>query len=177
MMQNVLNSFSRLCVTNSRFMLNQSLSAKFPTTTLIQLLPQHQQIRFINKHGYLTETGWKAFGFRWIVKFPEKYTVKKLPLMKLAGRDPTTGQSFWMPTKTITSKYKYFYIQVNGLLVGLEVDTRKSIGGQIIVVMDQRKGLLWWKKSWQYSMTLVAVQRLHWWPVGIKLDILLHPLL
>ncbi|KAI9558175.1 hypothetical protein GHT06_014928 [Daphnia sinensis] len=92
MMQNVLNSFSRLCVTNSRFTLTQSLSTKLPTTTLIQLQPQHQQIRFINKHGYLTEPGWKAFGNRWIVKFPEKYTVKKLPLMKLAGRDPTTGK-------------------------------------------------------------------------------------
>ena len=55
---------------------------------------QLQQIRCINKHGYLTEPGWKAFGHRWIVKFPEKYTVKKLPLMKLAGRDPATGKFY-----------------------------------------------------------------------------------
>ena len=85
-MQNLLNSFSRLCVTNSRITLSQCMLVKFQTPS------QLQQIRCINKHGYLTEPGWKAFGHRWIVKFPEKYTVKKLPLMKLAGRDPATGK-------------------------------------------------------------------------------------
>nr|SVE75999.1 EOG090X0COM [Daphnia hispanica] len=90
MMQNILFSFSRLFVTNSRHALTQISPAKFPNTSLTK--PQYQQARFINKHGYLTEPGWKAFGHRWIVKFPEKYTVKKLPLMKIAGRDPTTGK-------------------------------------------------------------------------------------
>lgn len=90
-MQSVLNSFSRICVSNTR--VTQSLSAKLPTNLISTIQhPQHQQIRHINKHGYLTEPGWKAFGYRWIVKFPEKYTIKKLPLMKLAGRDPTTGK-------------------------------------------------------------------------------------
>jgi len=50
-----------------------------------------QPIRLINKKAFETEAGWKAFGCKWMVKFPEKYTIKKLPLMKLGGRDPATG--------------------------------------------------------------------------------------
>nr|SVE75366.1 EOG090X0COM [Daphnia dolichocephala] len=92
MIQNILSSFSRLCVSNGRPVLTKCLSAQFPATSLVQPQPHRQQVRFINKQGYLTEPGWKAFGHRWMVKFPEKYTVKKLPLMKLAGRDPTTGK-------------------------------------------------------------------------------------
>nr|CAG4642773.1 EOG090X0COM [Evadne anonyx] len=45
----------------------------------------------VKKSELTVGQGWKAFGYKWIVKFPEKYTIKKLPLMKLAGRDPVTG--------------------------------------------------------------------------------------
>nr|CAG4649652.1 EOG090X0COM [Scapholeberis mucronata]SVE93859.1 EOG090X0COM [Scapholeberis mucronata] len=54
--------------------------------------PHDQQIRSICKDKFQTEPGWKAFGNRWMVKFPEKYTIGKLPLVKLAGRDPVTGR-------------------------------------------------------------------------------------
>jgi hypothetical protein len=68
------------------------MSVKFPTLSLTNnTQPQLQQIRCINKLGYLTEPGWRNIGNKWLVKFPEEYTVKKLQLMKLAGRDPTTG--------------------------------------------------------------------------------------
>lgn len=97
-MQNILNVFSRLCVSNSRNVLTQSLPEKSLGNFVNILQTQtYQQIRHINKQGYLTEPGWKAFGYRWIVKFPEKYTIKKLPLMKLAGRDPTTGKLSFEP--------------------------------------------------------------------------------
>ncbi|XP_046647119.1 39S ribosomal protein L2, mitochondrial-like [Daphnia pulicaria] len=96
MMQQLLNSFSRLCVTNSRLTLSQCMSVKFPTLSLTNnTQPQLQQIRCINKLGYLTEPGWRNIGNKWLVKFPEEYTVKKLQLMKLAGRDPTTGKKVY----------------------------------------------------------------------------------
>ena len=104
MMQSVLSSFSRLCVSNSR--VAQSLATKLPTSLVSTIEPQHQQIRCINTKGYLTERGWKAIGYKWIVKFPEEYTLKKLPLMKLAGRDPTTGKinfNSFKANKTINS--------------------------------------------------------------------------
>lgn len=91
MMQNILNSFSRLCVTSSRNVLIQSLPNK-SLSNLINIGHPQQQFRFINKHAYLTEPGWKAFGNRWMVKFPEQYTLKKLTVQKLAGRDPITGK-------------------------------------------------------------------------------------
>lgn len=71
-----LQSFARLCVSNAS------------GTELPLLLPH--SVRTICKDTVL-EPGWKAIGYRWKVQFPEKYTIKKLPLMKLGGRDPETG--------------------------------------------------------------------------------------
>lgn len=41
----------------------------------------------------MNEPGWKAIDHKYLVKFPEdgKYTLKKLTVNKLAGRDPITG--------------------------------------------------------------------------------------
>nr|CAG4636482.1 EOG090X0COM [Eubosmina coregoni]SVE70039.1 EOG090X0COM [Eubosmina coregoni] len=56
---------------------------------------QSQQTRFIHKNLFKTEPGWKRTdGYKWMVKFPAdgKYTMKKLTLHKLGGRDPETGR-------------------------------------------------------------------------------------
>nr|CAG4643475.1 EOG090X0COM [Ilyocryptus agilis] len=55
---------------------------------------QYQFVRQINKAAFKKEPGWKQIGYRWMVKYPEdgKYTIKKLKLNKLAGRDPETGR-------------------------------------------------------------------------------------
>nr|CAG4651296.1 EOG090X0COM [Simocephalus serrulatus]SVE94478.1 EOG090X0COM [Simocephalus serrulatus] len=91
MMQNVLNGLARLCVSSSRNVLIQNVPEK-SLSTFVNIGHYHQQYRFINKHAYQTEPGWKAFGNKWMVKFPEQYTIKKLRLEKLAGRDPLTGK-------------------------------------------------------------------------------------
>lgn len=105
MIPKLLEPFSRLCINNSRMMLTvaglrpsviTSLSPKCQSSPLLLVnqVVQSQQTRSINKDGYLNEPGWKAIGHRYLVKFPEdgKYTLKKLPVNKLAGRDPKTGK-------------------------------------------------------------------------------------
>jgi len=87
-MLKLLNSFSRINL-SSKLLRDSDLPSKYLKHATNSL--QSQPIRFINKQAFETESGWKAFGYKWIVKFPEKYTTKKLPLMKLAGRDPITG--------------------------------------------------------------------------------------
>ena len=91
-MQNVSHSLVKLCLSNCQKASVQCFPVKAPNSLLNILSVQHQQTRLINKKGYLTEPGWKAIGHRWLVKFPEKYTIEKLPLFKLAGRDPATGE-------------------------------------------------------------------------------------
>lgn len=89
MIQSVMLNFSRLVISNSCSVLPKSVN--FSANLSKVLTPYDNQIRFICKDRFKNEPGWKAFGYRWMVKFPETYTIKKLPLVKLAGRDPTTG--------------------------------------------------------------------------------------
>ena len=104
MIPTLLEPFSRLCISNSRMMLTVAglrpsvISSLLPSSQNSPFLSvnqviQSQQTRSINKHGYQNEPGWKAIGYRYLVKFPEdgKYTLKKLTVNKLAGRDPNTG--------------------------------------------------------------------------------------
>ena len=91
-MLKLLSSFSKISLNSTnRCLVNSTLPPSSCLNNVVNPLQQSQQIRLINKKAYETEPGWKAFGYKWIVKFPEKYTIKKLPLMKLAGRDPVTG--------------------------------------------------------------------------------------
>nr|CAG4648214.1 EOG090X0COM [Moina brachiata]SVE93240.1 EOG090X0COM [Moina brachiata] len=90
MWSNIVSSAARFLGSCSQVPLFQSPAIKgFINNSLVQL-----QVRHINKQGFANEPGWKAIGYRWMVKFPEdgKYTTRKLKLMKLAGRDPKTGR-------------------------------------------------------------------------------------
>lgn len=103
-MLKLLNSFSRINL-SSKLLRDSDLPSKYLKHATNSL--QSQPIRFINKQAFETESGWKAFGYKWIVKFPEKYTTKKLPLMKLAGRDPITGNDY--PTHSFQCKLNHIY--------------------------------------------------------------------
>ena len=92
----LLDSFSKLCVSA-------------PATSLIrQNVALNQPTRFIHKH-LLAEPGsrWKTIGNIWMVEIPEKYTIKKLPLYKLAGRDPVTGLFGWNPSNLTNDQYLF----------------------------------------------------------------------
>lgn len=106
-MQKLLDSFARLCVTTT---LTSSVSNRFlaaasnnvPSSFLNVWIHQHyhsplqtQHTRLMHKATY-KEPGWKQIGYKWMVKEPAdgKYTMKKLPLHKLGGRDPETGNLY-----------------------------------------------------------------------------------
>lgn len=92
MWNNIVSSVTRFIGPISQAPTLQSSLAKILSSNTSVL---NFQVRHINKEGYASEPGWKAIGQRWLVKFPEdgKYTIKKLKLMKLAGRDPKTGNA------------------------------------------------------------------------------------
>ena len=142
-MHKLVESFSRLYVSNSRLMVSGSRLAQNQQSSGLLASPptfQSQQLRHINKHGYLNEPGWKALGNRYLVKFPEdgKYTIRKLEVNKLAGRDPVTGESQLFDQFVFSAFLTIIFSFQGGLLLlPLEVVQRRSMPGWITNGMPQ----------------------------------------
>ena len=56
-------------------------------------LPAAAPCRHINKDIRVPEPGVGGVQYRYRVQLPEKYTIKRLPIQKLGGRDPETGDA------------------------------------------------------------------------------------
>lgn len=113
-MQKLFDSFARLCVStaftstasNRLLAATSNVPSSFLNVWTTSTL-QTQQTRFMHKDSY-KEPGWKPIGYKWMIQFPAdgKYTMKKLTLHKLGGRDPVTGR---VVVKTLGGGHKKRY--------------------------------------------------------------------
>ena len=54
-------------------------------------LPSSAPSRLISKDIKVPKPGIGGLQYRYRVQLPDKYTIKRLPIQKLGGRDPETG--------------------------------------------------------------------------------------
>ncbi|XP_037077563.1 39S ribosomal protein L2, mitochondrial-like [Pollicipes pollicipes] len=75
-----------------------------------QRVPAAAQVRLISKDVRVPKPG-VGIQYQYRVKLPEKYTIRRLPIQKLAGRDPATGRVV-VGTVGGGSKRKYRWVDV-----------------------------------------------------------------
>ena len=156
-MQKLMDSFARLCVSTAftSTASNRLLAAtsNVPSSFLNVWTPistlQTQQTRFMHKDSY-KEPGWRPIGYKWMVQFPAdgKYTMKKLTLHKLGGRDPVTGNTNTSHTQNLYYSFAniLFLLQAELWSKRLVEGIRKGTDGLITADMDPRRELHWLKR-------------------------------